>query len=115
MSMATPLETEEVLLPDGTRYLTASFVLINGSFTTGAFVSNDTVYIFDGLTNDVFTATVAVRSSSEGPLLSTSNINLKKLIYRLIGRKQMLLLNLPKLLRGRAKKACLLLFMLVRL
>ena len=73
-----PLETEEVLLPDGTRYLTASFVLINGSFTTGAFVSNDTVYIFDGLTNDVFTATVAVRSSSEGPLLSTSNINLKK-------------------------------------
>ena len=73
-----PLKTEEILLPDGMRYLTASFVLINGSFTTGSFVSNGTIYIFDGLTNDVLTATVAVRSSSEGPLLSTSNINLKK-------------------------------------
>lgn len=73
-----PLETEEVLLPDGTRYLTASFVLINGAFTTGSFVSNGTVYIFDGLVNDVLAATVAVRSSNEGPLLSTSNINLKK-------------------------------------
>jgi len=40
-----PLKTEEILLPDGMRYLTASFVLVNGSFTTGSFVSNGTVYI----------------------------------------------------------------------
>lgn len=86
-----PLETEEILLPDGTRYLTAGFVLVNGSFTTGAFVSNDTVYIFDGLTNDVLTAAVTTKSSGgssgEGPLLSTSNIYLKRTDLQVEGQE----------------------------
>lgn len=65
-----PLDTEEILLPDGTRYLTASFVLVNGSFVTDTFVSDDTVYIFDGLTDGVLTAAVEVvsDSSSDSPL-----------------------------------------------
>ena len=65
-----PLETEEVLLPDGTKYLITKFVLVNGSFATGAFISGDVAYIFDGITDDAFTAEVKVisSSSSDSPL-----------------------------------------------
>ena len=65
-----PLETEEVLLPDGTKYLITKFVLVNGSFATGAFISGDVAYIFDGITDDAFTAEVKVISSSS----STSSL-----------------------------------------
>ncbi|MGB4437371.1 MAG: hypothetical protein WBI50_08115, partial [Acetomicrobium sp.] len=66
-----PLETEEVLLPDGTKYLITKFVLVNGSFATGAFISGDVAYIFDGITDDAFTAEVKVISSSS----STSSLD----------------------------------------
>ncbi len=66
-----PLETEEVLLPDGTKYLITKFVLVNGSFATGAFISGDVAYIFDGITDDAFTAEAKVTSSSS----STSSLD----------------------------------------
>ena len=55
-----PVETGDILLPDGTRYLTAEFVLVNSSFVTGAFVSGETVYVFDGTTDGVLSASVEV-------------------------------------------------------
>ena len=55
-----PVETSEILLPDGTRYLTAEFVLVNSSFATDTFVSGETVYVFDGTTDDVLSASVEV-------------------------------------------------------
>ena len=53
-----PIETDEILLPDGTRYLTAEFVLVNSSFVTDTFVSNGTVFVFDGQTDGVLSASV---------------------------------------------------------
>jgi len=55
-----PVETGEILLPDGTRYLIAEFVLVNAPFATDMFVSGETVYVFDGTTDGVLSASVEV-------------------------------------------------------
>jgi hypothetical protein len=59
-----PLDTDEILLPDGTRYLTADFVLVNKLFGVGILVSEKdgkkTVFVFDGATDDVLAASVEV-------------------------------------------------------
>lgn len=74
------LDTEEILLPDGTKYLVADFVLVNGVFVTDSFSKNGTVYIFDGSTDDVLSAGVemVLDPSGEAPLLSTPNVYLKR-------------------------------------
>jgi len=63
------IDTDEILLPDGTRYLVASFVLVNGPFVTDTFVSENVVYVFDGLTDDILTATVEIIGSPGSSLL----------------------------------------------
>lgn len=64
-----PVETGEILLPDGTRYLTAEFVLVNAPFATDTFVSGETVYVFDGTTDDVLSASVGIASGSSSETL----------------------------------------------
>lgn len=64
-----PVETGEILLPDGTRYLTAEFVLVNAPFATDTFVSGETVYVFDGTTDGVLSASVGIASGSSSETL----------------------------------------------
>ena len=85
------LKTEEILLPDDTRYLITSFVLVNGSFATSYFVSDNVVYIFDGLTNDVLTATVEIVTEPVKEIediLSSQDIFLKRANLQLEGREE---------------------------